>query len=207
MKLIKSKKAIGVDDLFPLLFVIIAFIFIILLFTYSHSKEVKEINEDLTQITREIESYDLLNKFLSTEVSINLNAGHTNLAAEIKTTNMADFIKLYYLEEDSENKKAHYSKIQFEMENMFNPLEYCYIENDIKLKRGYLIFITEDPTERAYGTSVAKDRKFPSQTYAQDQIKSIIVQPVALPNSRILYIVFKESGLNAVGDESCPIRK
>jgi len=96
MKLIKSKKAIGVDDLFPLLFVIIAFIFIILLFTYSHSKEVKEINEDVTQITKEIESYELLNKFLSTEVSIDLNAGNTNLPIDIIRMNMAELIILSY---------------------------------------------------------------------------------------------------------------
>ena len=199
MKLINSKKAIGVDDFFPLLFAIIAFIIIIMLLSYSHGKEAKEITYNANNEIRELESYDLFRNFLSKEISVD--------SIEIKTINMADFIKIYYLERDSSNEGSYYSKILFAMQEMFNPLEYCYLENDIKLKRGYQIFITENPDEKGYGTSVATDRKFSSETYSQDQIKSTIVQPVALPNSAILYIIYKESGLNAVDDKSCPIRK
>ena len=207
MKLLKSKKAIGVDDLFPLLFAIIVFIFIIMLFTYSHSKEKEAINFDVAEIKREIESLDHFNKFLTKEIPYDLNQGYTNLPAEIKTTSMADFIKYYYLETDSQNKEAHYSKILSEMQTIFDPLESCYINrNNVKLKRGFQIFITEDLTESSYGISVKTDRKFESQNFAQDQIKNTIIEPTALPNSKILYLVFKESGVNAVGDKLCPIK-
>ncbi len=207
MKLINSKKAIGVDDLFPLLFAVVAFVVIILLFTYSHSKEANAINEDVSKVKGEIESYNLLHTFLAQEISFDLNRGYSNAPPEVKELSMADFIKYYYLEKDQLNKKAHYSRILTEMQYMFDPLEYCFINpNGVKVKRTYYIFMTKDLDESTEWEEKVKDRIFRSQSVGLLGLyNTLIIYPLPLPDSRVLYIKFF-LGYD-IAKKSCPIRK
>jgi len=207
MKLFNSKKAIGVDDLFPLLFIIIAFVVIILLFTYSKSKEEGQVNTDVFKIRGEIDTYNVLYEFLSKEIYLDLNEGYSNLPADIKTMTVEEYISYYYSEEDSNNKENHYSRLLLYMQDFFNPLEYCYLHPDgIKVKKGYMIFITEDPTESWQGTSLKTSRKFASESFDQYLVGNKIIYPLPLPDYRILYIIFMESSIYAKQDKSCTLK-
>jgi hypothetical protein len=202
--MIKSKKAIGVDDLFPLLFTVVVFVFIIMIFTYSYSKESEQINFAVSQTQGEIESYDLLNKFLSQKIFFDLNEGYSNLPAEIRVITMEEFIRYYYIEENPPNKESYKSKIQINMENMFNPLEYCSIATGgRKEKKAYLIHLTEDVTETYWDVNENEGRMFKSQSYRTGWDNIVIDYALPLPDLRILYIKFKIAGIRAEGDKSC----
>ena len=205
--MINSKKAIGVDDLFPLLFTVVVFIFIIMLFTYSHSKEKEAINLDVQKIMKEVEGYNLLHTFLSQKISFDLNLGHSNMPGEIQELDMADFIKYYYIEEDPLNKDAYYSRIQNNLENMFDPLEYCYINPyGVKLKSTYFIFITEDLGEsHSEWEEKVKDRTFKSQSADVGLYHNWVIRAIPLLDSKILYIKFFMGWI--IAPKTCPVKK
>lgn len=115
MKFFKSRKGIAIDDMLPLLFVVIAFIVLILMFTYSYSKEGKEIDYELNKIEMEIMAYDFLQKFLSTELLIDLNAPiDVSLPGKFVRMNMAELINLYYHDDTYEDILIIESKIILE---------------------------------------------------------------------------------------------
>ena len=63
-KLLKSKKAIGVDDFIPLMFTLAIFIIILIFASFSQSSSERAINEDISFTKETIEATDNLLNFL-----------------------------------------------------------------------------------------------------------------------------------------------
>ena len=184
MKFLKSKKGIGVDDLFPLIFALIVIVVVVSFFVLSPEVAKAKNNDLAAKDILLIQSQDNFNRFLKTSFFID------SLGEEM---NMAELFVQYYVEQDDSKKEEYKGFLIFRTTEILNRLEHSY-ENEagVTLIRAFMIHLTDDHSEAFNQGSIMVDSEFKSGSAGEEWSRLKLVQPVPLPNGNILYILWLE---------------
>src|SRR3989338_1327934 len=203
----RSKKGFVASALVDF-WIFILFIVVVIIFFLIFSLSEEQIKSTIKSKIGDLDSQHILFDYLRTPIWVDLNEGQSNKPIILKKMAIADLITLYYIEKDENNEKRFYKIILEQTKSIFDPLEYCYSNPyNVKVRKGYAIFITEDPNEDYTGTARKKDRKFRSKSFHESLVDKKIIEQLPLPSSKVLYAIFLESSINAERDKSCLIRK
>ena len=115
-KLLKSKKAIGVDDFIPLMFTLAIFIIILIFASFSQSSSERAINEDISFTKETIEATDNLLNFLQMPIeNFDINFQKADKSIILKDITISDLIVLSY-------KEDNYEYLEEKSKEFFDPI-------------------------------------------------------------------------------------
>ena len=190
MKIFKSKKGIGVDDLFPLVFALIVIVVVVSFFILA-PKVTQDKNDKLAEKDiLPLKSDAIFNYYLQKEIPID------SIGKKIST---AELLTLYYIEEDKTKKEEYKGNLDWLTIDFLNNLEYCYKANKITtVFRGFIIAFSKDPPpETTMPFTPGLEYLFQSKAASKKDMDithmSSISQPLPLPNGDVIYVAWIET--------------
>jgi hypothetical protein len=187
----RSKKGAIVSGLTTVL-LYFGFVLLIIIFFFIFKFSKGEIEEKIASYAGNADMNTMLLGYLRSPVAV--NGGKTNIA---------QLIALYETETDSKKKEEYFKKITQATEGTLNPLEYCYDETYLGIKRkyivGYGVFILSEEDYRDKMKSFiyknprnTNTKKFSSEHFEYNRLKSgePVFAVVPSPAGNAIYIGF-----------------